>query len=289
MIGAAMTGVLCLLGFLGWWVFVRDSWKKATEAFPQSWRKILREEVNFYRSLNPSEKHSFETRVQEFLLNYDITGVKTSVDEVDKVLIASSGVIPVFKFENWRYTNLREVLLYPSAFNFDLQVDGPDRRVLGMVGSGRLKGLMILSKTALRGGFANEKDRKNTAIHEFIHLIDWMDGAIDGIPELLIERPYIIPWLDLIREKMADIYEGDSDINPYGGTNRIEFFAVASEYFFERPKLLAKKHPELYQMLEDIYDHKMNERLLNKKIVPTSRNSPCPCGSGKKYKRCCLT
>ncbi|MGK0390534.1 MAG: Mlc titration factor MtfA (ptsG expression regulator), partial [Maribacter sp.] len=58
---------------------------------------------------------------------------------------------------------------------------------------GYMEGKMILSKPALHHGFDNGTDKRNTAIHEFIHLIDKMDGNIDGIPTLLIERPYMLP------------------------------------------------------------------------------------------------
>ena len=67
---------------------------------------------------------------------------------------------------------------------------------------------------------------------------------------MLLEKQYTIPWIDLIQKKIAEIYEGESDINPYDATNKTEFFAVISEYFFERPKLLQQKHPKLYSLLE---------------------------------------
>ena len=86
-------------------------------------------------------------------------------------------------------------------------------------------------------------------------------------------------------QKIEEIHEDESDINPYGGTSKVEFFAVVSEYFFERPRLLAKKHPELYDMLEEIFDHDMEKRPLNRKKQSLGRNSPCPCGSGKKFKQ----
>ena len=76
-----------------------------------------------------------------------------------------------------------------------------------------------------------------------------MDGQTDGIPSLLLQNQYTIPWIDLINSKIEEIYLKKSDINPYGATNKQEFFAVISEYFFERPKLLKQKHPELYQLL----------------------------------------
>jgi len=145
---------------------------------------------------------------------------------------------------------------------------------------------MILSKPALHHGFSNKSDKKNTAIHEFVHLIDKLDGSIDGIPELLLERQYTIPWIELINKKIEEIYDKKSDINPYGGTNRAEFYAVASEYFFERPKLLAKKHPKLYGLLENIFNQNMISRNLNKRKLSIGRNSPCPCNSGLKFKKC---
>ncbi|MBT8392094.1 MAG: peptidase, partial [Ignavibacteriaceae bacterium] len=169
--------------------------------------------------------------------------------------------------------------------NFDTK--GSGRRIAGMVGSGYMEGKMILSKPALRHGFKNESDKKNTAIHEFVHLIDKSDGSVDGIPSVLLEKQYSIPWIDLINKKIDEIYDGKSDINPYGGTNRAEFFSVVSEYFFERPKLLAKNHPDLYNLLEKIFKQDMASRSLSRKKVKIGRNTPCPCNSGKKFKKCC--
>ena len=262
-------------------------WNEPTTSFPKEWRIILTEKVAYYNSLTEDEKKLFEYKVQEFLLNCRITGIKTNVDDTDKLLIAASAVIPILKFSDWRYTNLSEVLLYPSTFSEDFKTEGSGRRIAGMVGSGYMEGIMILSKRALQLGFANETDKKNTAIHEFVHLIDKTDGAVDGVPEILLEKQYSIPWIDLIDKKIDEIYKNKSDINPYGGTNRAEFFSVVSEYFFERPKLLSRKHPELYRLLEEIFNQDMKSKKMNLRKLKISRNSPCPCNSGKKFKKCC--
>jgi Mlc titration factor MtfA (ptsG expression regulator) len=257
------------------------------EPFPSDWKIILNRYVSFYNSLSGEEKNRFEYKVQEFLLNCRITGIDTSIDTTDKLLVASSAVIPIFQFDDWKYSNIHEVLLYPSMFNENFETDGSDRGILGMVGSGYMEGKMILSKPALRHGFKNESDKKNTAIHEFVHLIDKTDGSVDGIPSVLLEKQYAIPWIDLINKKIDEIYDGKSDINPYGGTDRAEFFSVVSEYFFERPKLLAKNHPDLYNLLEKIFKQDMASRRLKKNKGKIGRNSPCPCNSGKKFKKCC--
>lgn len=263
------------------------SWKKPNAAFPADWRTILLNKVSFYTTLTQNEKEQFEYKVQEFLLNHRITGINTTINLTDKLLVASSAIIPIFKFKDWAYTNLYEVLLYPNTFNHSFETAGEDRKILGMVGTGYMEGKMILSKPALHHGFSNESDKKNTAIHEFVHLIDKSDGAVDGIPQLLLQKQYAIPWLELINKEIDNIYQDKSDINPYGGTNRAEFFAVVSEYFFERPKLLEKKHPDLYALLEKIFKHDMTSRKLNRKKLEIGRNSPCPCNSGLKFKQCC--
>lgn len=121
-----------------------------------------------------------------------------------------------------------------------------------------------------------------------MHLIDKLDGKVDGIPEVLLCRQYTIPWIDLMNKKMDEIYRNDSDINPYGGTNQAEFFSVVSEYFFERPKLLAKKHPALYRKMELIFKQDMDAMNLHlPSETQVGRNDPCPCNSGKKFKKCC--
>jgi len=262
-------------------------WLEPIEPFNEDKKFILKNNVAFYNSLSEEEKIKFEYRVQEFLLNCRITGIETSIDVTDKLLVASSAIIPIFGFDEWRYTNIKEVLVYPTMFNKEFETEGSNRNILGMVGTGYMDNMMVLSKQALKHGFENEMDKKNTAIHEFIHLIDKTDGYIDGVPSLLLEKQYTIPWIDLINKKIDEIFDEESDINPYGGTNRAEFFSVVSEYFFERPKLLAKKHPELYELLEKIFNQKMDSRKMKKIKLTIGRNDPCPCKSGLKFKKCC--
>lgn len=284
------SSVILFLGAITYLVVklrAKSKWKEPKKEFNKEWRRILIEKVNFYHALSREDKVLFEFKVQEFLLNCRVVGIRTSVDDTDKVLVAASAVIPIFKFPKWRYTNVFEVLIYPDSFNRKFQTVGPNRNIRGMVGEGFMQGKMILSKKALHKGFSNETDKRNTAIHEFVHLIDMADGSVDGVPELLLEKQYTIPWLELLREKMDDIYEKRSDINPYGGTHQREFFAVVSEYFFERPKLLERKHPELYKILEEIFDHDMTSVDLDKERFELGRNEDCICGSGEKYKNCC--
>jgi len=221
--------------------------------FPDSFREILNIQVPFYQNLDAERKIEFENRMMRFLSHVRITGVKTPVEDIDRVFVAVSAIIPIFGFKSWDYINLNEVLLYPGSFGDEFEQEGQHRNTLGMVGSGALNNVMVLSQHDLRQAFINKSGKENVAIHEFVHLVDKTDGSVDGIPEFLLERKYILPWLDLMHKNIRKILDDKSDINPYGATNEAEFFAVVSEYFFERPDLLKQNHPELYELLKKIF------------------------------------
>lgn len=261
--------------------------------FADSWRTILMQKVVFYQQLDAAGKKRFEEDVVRFLSQVKVTGVDTEIDITDRLLVASSAVIPVFGFPDWNYTFLDEVLLYPGLFDEQYEVESREGAFIsGMVGSGAMQGKMILSKPSLHQGFDNASDKKNVGIHEFIHLLDKEDGSIDGVPMIMNNKSYARPWLELTRKTIAAMLAGNEDkkdINLYGATNEQEFLAVTAEYFFERPHLLQKNHPELYDLLSKAFNQDMTARL--KASMPAKvklgRNSICLCGSGKKYKDCC--
>lgn len=233
--------------------------KRSVQAFPESWKVLLNDNVLFYRNLSNVEKGRFRKRMMLFLSEVYIEAVDMELEDLDKVLIAASSVIPVFGFKEWHYNNLSGIIVYPDNFNDELQFQhhGENRTIAGLVGSGRFEKQMILSRKALRYGFENDTDKENTSVHEFVHLIDKMDGEADGVPERLLQRQYITPWLKLMHDEMEAINENKSDIRKYGGTSEVEFLAVASEYFFERPDLFRSKHPELYEMLEKCFQQNL--------------------------------
>ncbi len=220
---------------------------------PENYKELLTGYVKFYRHLDEEAKEQFEKRAEQFLSAVKITGVNAVVEDLDRLLIASGAIIPVFAITDWQYINLHEILLYPGTFNHDFDQSGSDRPVAGMVGTGAMQNVMIITKWQLRQGFINEQDAHNTAIHEFVHLIDKMDGTMDGVPEIILERKYKEQWKKMMDETIGQMKAYGSDIDMYGATNPVEFFAVISEYFFEQPGLLKANHPELYEMLGRIY------------------------------------
>ncbi|MEZ0540048.1 zinc-dependent peptidase [Fibrella arboris] len=257
-----------------WWFFTRKK-EVIIEPLAPTYVDLLEKNVPYYASLPNERRQQFADRVSRFLDYVTIEGVETTVDDLDKVLVASSAIIPIFAFEGWEYPNLTTVLLYPRTFNELYETSGDDRAIMGQVGDGgALQSTMVLSKPALHNGFAVETSKENTGIHEFVHLLDKVDGSIDGTPAYLIPKEHLQPWLRQIQQHIDEIKTNHSDINPYGITNEAEFFAVVSEYFFKRPDLLQAKHPDLFESLERIF--RQNPREPEKVIDEPTASTAAP-------------
>lgn len=242
--------LVALIGAL-YFIFRKRKWTR--EGLSITDLQLLHDHVDFYARLDDAKKIVFEQKIVNFLSSIKIEGVGLTITPLDKLLIASSAVIPIFGFEDWQYKNLTNVLLYPNTFNTDFQFEGGERNIIGMVGTGYMNGQMLLSQAALHHGFSKSAGKENTGIHEFVHLLDKSDGATDGIPENLMAHEYSLPWLKMMHEEMERIEDNKSDINPYAITNEAEFFAVVSEYFFEQPGILKNKNPALYEHLSKIF------------------------------------
>ena len=237
-------------------LFVFQPRRKQTVAWPEDYRDLLADYVPFYARFDEQGKKTFEEKFEKFLLAVNITGAGAQVEDLDRVLIGAAAVIPVYFIHDWEYVNLREVLLYPGNFNTEFEQHGAGRMVSGMVGTGPMENVMILSKWQLREGFINSQSNRNTAIHEFVHLIDKMDGTLDGVPEILLPRKLVSRWQQLLQNTMEQVRRGASDIDAYSATSPVECFAVVAEYFFEQPEMFRSHHPELYEMLELVFVRK---------------------------------
>lgn len=250
-----LTAFLLLIIIALWaWYFFSGVKKPAAVSSFKIDENFLQKNILFYAKLNPEQQVQFRADMTDFLTVTRFTGAETAVTDADKMLVAAGAIIPVFHFPRWQYRNLKEVIIYPENFNHGFEISGnKDRNILGMVGSGYMEGTMILSRHAIEQSFLNKTDKHNTVIHEFVHLVDKTDGETDGIPQVLMEQPYVLPWLDMIQQEMQKIKAGHSDIDPYAYTSKTEFFAVVAEYFFERPDLLSTKHPKLYEMMEEMF------------------------------------
>ncbi|SFT36003.1 hypothetical protein SAMN05216474_0096 [Lishizhenia tianjinensis] len=219
-------------------------------------RYWLNEHIPFYKNLKAEQKKVFEHRIGLFLAEIRVTEIgKEHAEKSTAFYVASAAIIAFWGLPYWNYGELSEVLVYPDNFNKDFEV-GQTHTIQGQVYDGGLMdSTMSLSLSALKLGFNNDSDKKNVGVHEFAHLLDKEDGSIDGLP-FMMTKEIREKWVVLAQREILKIQKGKSDINPYGATNAAEFFAVITEYYKERPKLMARKHPELFAVLEGVFHGK---------------------------------
>jgi Mlc titration factor MtfA (ptsG expression regulator) len=237
------------VGLIAWWRR-RQALK---QPFQDTWRVILEADVPFYGRLGKAGKTRFEEKMKVFLLTkYFIpAGGMEELSERHKVVISAAAARLSMNLPGEHYPRLTEIIVYPSAYKHE----GNDDAII--FGEAHHFGTVVLSWDAVIQGMKNDTDGHNTAMHEFAHVLDIADGQFDGTPVLPKMGSYR-PWAKVmssaflkLRGKGAE--KKKSVMRKYGATNEAEFFAVATETFFEKPRQMKEKHPELYQLLMDYY------------------------------------
>lgn len=216
--------------------------------FPEAWRVILREHVPFYARLPDEQRARFEDKLKVFALTKHFEGAGgMTIDETVKVVVSASAARLVTNLPGEHYERLTEIVVYPGAYRHP----GEDDKVV--LGEAHRFGTVVLSWDAVRNGLRNQSDGHDTAAHEFAHVLDIEDGRFDGTPELSSFAAYA-PWARVMTDAFGRLREGEKNVlRAYGATNEAEFFAVATEAFFEKPRQLRARQPELYELLREYY------------------------------------
>ena len=253
----------------GWWSLRR--WRRrariARSGLAPDDLAVLHARVAGFRRLGADDQARFARLAAVFLDEVPIHGVGCQPTHEDHLLVAASAVIPIMGFPAFEYDGLQQILLRPEHFDATFS-GGRDAALnaVGMVADGGLfSGTVILSLPELRNGFADGADGHNVGIHEFAHLVDRSSGMIDGVPGGL-PASVTTPWVELIRANLAG-RAGRRLLHAYGYTNPAEFFAVGSEWFFERPEQMRDQQPELYALLTRIYGQKTAGRRTRTRLL----------------------
>lgn len=232
------------------------------QPFPSTWEEHLQRNVVLYRMLPPELQAQLRSHIKIFLGEKGFEGCGgLEITEEIRVTIAALACLLLLNRETSYYRGLTTILVYPQAY----VVDSKKRE--GFIefendGEGRLgeswgNGTVVLSWCDVTRTSYDPKDGHNLVLHEFAHQLDQEDGEGDGVP-ILEQRSKYASWTHVLNDeyhKLVELTEkGKKDVlQAYGATNPAEFFAVATEAFFEKPKQLQKKHPELYEQLKDFF------------------------------------
>ena len=236
--------------------------KEVEAVFKEEWKALLAANVPLYPRLPDDLRLRLHERIARFIASTRFEGCN-GLDLTEGMILtiaAQASMLVLFR-EGEPYPDLRTVYLYPTAFSsvqkrrdeFGIVTEG----VVHRLGESWETGTVILAWDSVEQGARNIHDARNVTFHEFAHQLDHEDGSTDGAPGLPSREAYR-SWARVFRENYADflgkVAAGKPTlIDEYGATNPAEFFAVATEAFFEKPRQLVAKRPELYAELKGFY------------------------------------
>lgn len=230
--------------------------------FPPEWLEIVHENVPYVAKLTPEDQTELQGLMQVFLdeKRFEGCGGLEITDEI-RVTIAAQACVLLLHRETDFYPKLQSILVYPHAYVAEgfhandehIMTEGPQARL----GESWEHGSVVLSWDDVRRGAFDVRDGHNVVFHEFAHQLDQENSAGPGAPTLP-KRSMYLAWARVLGDEYESLLEAldhhrQTLIDPYGATHPAEFFAVVSELFFEEPRQLEERHPELYEQLRDFY------------------------------------
>lgn len=226
---------------------------------PEEWIRILEENFPVIGRLSPEHRSQLFGHMQIFLAekNFEGCGGLELTDEI-KVTVAAQACMLLLGRETRTYPKLKTVLIYPHTYHGGKEgMFGGDNGKTARLGESWNCGVVVLSWNSVLGGARNLEDGHNVTFHEFAHQLDQEDGAADGAP-ILSERSAYATWARVCKREFDALVarsskEKKSTMDRYGATNPAEFFAVATETFFEKPRQMKARHPELFEELQSYY------------------------------------
>lgn len=240
--------------------------KKLVQApFPSSWEEILRNNVAHYRMLDNAGQSKLRDLIKVFIpeKNWEGAGGLELTDEI-RVTISAQACLLLLGLPHNYYRNVLSIIVYPSAVvpperkpaffeNRTVPVEIPQP----IHGQAFMQGpVIIIWDAALHGG-RHPESGYNVVYHEFAHKLDMLDGAADGTPPLRNSAEYQewqrICSLEFNRLRHDAEMGVETFLNYYGATSEAEFFAVATEQFFDQPELMLEQSPDLYRVLKEYY------------------------------------
>ncbi|MCX6901627.1 MAG: zinc-dependent peptidase [Verrucomicrobia bacterium] len=253
--------------------------KLRSTPFPTEWRGILHRRFPLLACLPPADQRELEGHIQVFLAEKQFEGCDGLVitDEI-RVVIAAQACLLLLHRDTDYYPDLQSILVYPSTY-FSRVTEEDEKDSRGFAGQSWQRGPLILAWDAVQGGVSDRSDGHNVVFHEFAHRLDNEDDRIDGAPVLepngapLERLSRYRSWARILSKEYEQLQRASMEGQPsvldeYGATDPAEFFAVATECFFEKPRQLRQKHRQLYDELKGFYQQDPAEWCLQALSTP---------------------
>jgi Mlc titration factor MtfA (ptsG expression regulator) len=220
-------------------------------------------EMPHVRMLPSSLRIQLQPLIKQFIAEKEFWGSKQYpvTDPLRVAIAAQASLLVLNRPDLGLFPQTREIVIRPDDFGEVVEAIAPDGRkfVVDMrrIGEASYRGPILLAHHAIKQTPRDRLDGRNTVMHEFAHALDYLDGEADGIPPLeSAERR--IEWQAVLESEMKELRSSLSRgrrtlLDGYGAENLTEFFAVATEHFFEEGRRVRRNHPRLYGLLRSFY------------------------------------
>ncbi|MGZ5182781.1 MAG: M90 family metallopeptidase [Ramlibacter sp.] len=248
--------VLVAIAALAWWVPRWRLQRALARPFDPALAAIIERNVVQYRGMPEIQRAELRRLVQQFLLQKKFIGCDgLELTEEMPVTIAAHACLLLMGRPSKVYPGLHTVLVYPGAFLVPRrQVDAAGvvtEERQDLLGESWGDGRVVLSWDHVRRAGNEVPPGQNVVLHEFAHQLDSESGSNNGAPWLGARERYQ-RWSQVLgrhfEQLRADAWYGQYGVlDHYGASSPAEFFAVATESFFEQPYRVAARHPDLYE------------------------------------------
>lgn len=247
-------GVIVVLIIIAKLTQVKPKVTKVHKKLSDENKAIINENLKIVKKLPENLKESLYRDTATFIETTDFNGEKglEITDEI-RVTIAAQACLLTLNKPVESFKELHTVVVHPTALHSEVH---HDKSTTVRSGESWVGGKVVLSWNSSKHGAYNAADGRNVVLHEFAHQLDQDDGRGDGVPDLkTIEYS---EWAQVLGSSYNDLLEAvaknrKSFLNKYGATNPAEFFAVVTEYFYEKPNQLKYREPELYDIFCEFY------------------------------------
>lgn len=234
-------------------------------SFRAEWTKILVCRVAPYARLPAEHRRTLHRLIERFIEEKTFWGAEgLEVTDEMRLLVAAQACLLILHLpEFWVYPKTKEIIMYPQDFGEVVETIGPDGRRYDVrddkIGETWNRGPVLLSWSVVRNSGWIDARGHNVVYHEFAHALDWLDGVADGTPPLGDKSRYEV-WRRVMTSEYKSLVFADRNgrrafLDTYGASNPAEFFAVATEQFFEAGARFRRIHPALYAQLRGFYKH----------------------------------
>lgn len=234
----------------------------SSQEFPDEWNDYLTNNVKHVARLTADELQELHHDTQIFIAEKHWEGLGgLEITAEMQVTIAAQACILVLHREHDYFPNVESILVYPTGYTAketSVEPGGILHETLSeRLGEAWGNGPIILSWADVLAGGRNDQDGRNVVFHEIAHKLDMRDGAADGVPRLDDERAFD-HWETVMKQEYQQLVDQSehgkaSLLDTYGATNPAEFFAVATECFFEKAHQMQQTHASLYAVLSEFY------------------------------------